>query len=468
MAKNNDEQAAARQALQERRQQLLERKQDGQKRILRYAIYGVAGLIGLIILVGIVFEFFVTPNQAVAQVGDSEITLAEWQEVVSYQRAQLVIGIEEQYDLFVGDEENVLEDAAAEEERKNQALRTIQQFSGQQIGLLTGGYEQLGDFVLQQMVNDELIRQGAEERGIVISDAELDAAVGERFNFFDGDSPTPFPTSTDAPEPTPSITPLGFVAVEEEATEEAAVEPLPEPTERPTSTPVSQESFDEQLSEELGSIDSLGASPDLYRNLVMSDIYRERMGEALFAESGEPTVVPHVSFFLLEFDDLATAEEVLASTQAVGFLEVWNNLRTLSQAPQPTEGEAAEGVVSPGRASEVLWRTEAQLGEVYLDVAPAEILALDVDGTSAIIEDVDIRTGLPVYLIVQVSGKEDRELSSFTIDQIEQELLTEWVEEQRIDNVTIFENWQGRVPRQPLLDEQFRNPAPTAAAPAQG
>jgi len=160
MAKKNDEQAKARQALQERRRELLEKKHEGQTRILRYAVYGVVGLIGLIVLVGLIFEFLVTPNQAVAQVGDREITLAEWQEVVRYQRAQLVIGIEEQYDLFLGDAvEGEEEDPAAVAERQNQALRTIQQFSGQQIGLWTQGYEQLGGFVLEQMINDELIRQ---------------------------------------------------------------------------------------------------------------------------------------------------------------------------------------------------------------------------------------------------------------------------------------------------------------------
>ena len=123
-------------------------------------------------------------------------------------------------------------------------------------------------------------------------------------------------------------------------------------------------------------------------------------------------------------------------------------------------------MVVPGRASELLWRTEAQLADVYQDVAPAEIIALEPGDTSGIIEDVDLRTSLPTYLIVMVSGKEDRELSEFTIDQREQDLLAEWAEEQREGYVTTYETWQGRVPRQPLLDEIFRNPAPTPAAPS--
>ena len=459
--KKDDEQARAREAQIERRRQLLENKQSDQMRVLKLAIYGVAGLIGLIIVTGLIFEFFVTPNQAVAEVGSTTITLDDWQEIVRYQRTQLVIGIEEQYDLFLGIGGETEEEEAAEptQEEKDQALRTVQQFSGQQIGLLTSGYEQLGEFVLEQMINDELIRQGIEERGLEVTEAEIDEVVGERFNFYGGDSPTPIPTATEAPEPTPSVTPIGFVEPEVEDAGEAVVEePQAEPTLRPTATPVTQASFDEQLSEELATISGAGADADLYRELTISDIYRERLGEALFAESGEPTVVPHASFFLIEFNDAGIAEQTRASiSDADGYLGIWNTLRTLAQ----TTTEDGSAPATPGRASELLWRTEAQLADVYADSAPAAIFDLAVGETSEVILDVDARTNLPVYLIVHVSGMEDRELSEFTINQLEQEILTEWVAEQRETKVTTFETWQGRVPRQPLLDELFRNPAPT-------
>ena len=125
MAKKvTEEQAARREALQQRRQELLERKQADQMRGLRYALYGAGGLIGLIILTGLIFEFLVTPNRAVAEAGGTTITLAEWQDVVRYQRAQLINGIEDQYDLFIGIDES--EDGEAEEpteEDRNQALR---------------------------------------------------------------------------------------------------------------------------------------------------------------------------------------------------------------------------------------------------------------------------------------------------------------------------------------------------------
>jgi len=470
MAKKNqsEEQKQAREALQERRRQLLENKHADKMRILRYSIYGVAGLIALIVIAGLVVEFFITPNQAVAEVGGEEITLQEWQDVVRYQRAQLIVAIEEQYDLFVGLGEETEDGEEAEEpdqETINQALRTIQQFSGQQIALLSTASDQLGEFVLEQMVNDQLIRQGAEERGLTVSEAEIDEAIGVTFNYYDGGLPTPFPTPTESPEPTPSLTPVGFSAPEEEdVAEDAAVEAVPTVTPLPTATPVSESSFNEQLDEELASLTSLGADISLYRELVRNDLFREKFSESLFVESGEPTVVPHVSYFALQFDTVELAQaEVDALAGGEAFVTRWNEVRTMNQDPVLAEALAAgQTAGATGVATESLWRTEAQLLDLYIEqAAVAEIMSLGVGDTSGIIQVVDTQSNLPLFLIVQVTGIEDRELSEFTINQREQELLETWITEQRAANSTIFDTWEGRAPRQPVLDEQFRNPAPT-------
>ena len=189
MAKDKKTNEAEEQPRENRRERLLKRRQAEQMRQLKLGAWIVLGLIAVIIITGIVVEFIVVPNQAVADVGDGQVSLNEWQEMVKFQRAQLIAAVESQYEDFLGDAEDPTE------QQQQDALRFVQQFSGREIVLLAQQYEQLGEFVLDQMVDDELIRQGAAERGITVTDEEIDARIGERYNFFDGESPTPFPTA---------------------------------------------------------------------------------------------------------------------------------------------------------------------------------------------------------------------------------------------------------------------------------
>ena len=72
-----------------------------------------------------------------------------------------------------------------------------------------------------------------------------------------------------------------------------------------------------------------------------------------------------------------------------------------------------------------------------------------------------MQTGEARFYIVQVSGREDRDLDQFTIRNQQQELLTNWLNEERLNGVTIYETWRARVPRTPVLDTFFTNPAAT-------
>ena len=122
---------------QNRREQLLKRKHDEQMRQLRIGGGIVLGLIGLIIATALVVEFLVVPRQAVADIRGETITISQFQEMVKYQRAQLITGIENQYQDFLP--EDPPDPAQAEQD----ALRFVQQFSEQQIQLLAFGYDHI-------------------------------------------------------------------------------------------------------------------------------------------------------------------------------------------------------------------------------------------------------------------------------------------------------------------------------------
>ena len=174
---------------QSRKEILLARKQEQQMRRIRLGAYIVGGLLLLVLLVGLVNEFLIVPNRAVAVVNGEEISLSQWRDRVTYERAQRIVFLENQYEAFDGN------------------VGIIQQFAGQSINDLLDS-EGLGQAVLNQMVDEVVIRQAAQERGISVSEADIDTYIGESFNYFNGESPTPFPTATATIMPTPSLTPI--------------------------------------------------------------------------------------------------------------------------------------------------------------------------------------------------------------------------------------------------------------------
>ena len=153
---------------QSRKEILLARKQEQQMRRIRLGAYIVGGLLLLVLLVGLVNEFLIVPNRAVAVVNGEEISLSQWRDRVTYERAQRIVFLENQYEAFDGN------------------VGIIQQFAGQSINDLLDS-EGLGQAVLNQMVDEVVIRQAAQERGISVSEADIDTYIGESFNYFNGE-----------------------------------------------------------------------------------------------------------------------------------------------------------------------------------------------------------------------------------------------------------------------------------------
>ena len=88
---------------QSRKEILIARKHERQLRNIRIAAIVIGVMIALVIGIAVVNELFLTPNRAVATVGQTQITLREWQERVKFERAQRIIFLENQLAAFGGD-----------------------------------------------------------------------------------------------------------------------------------------------------------------------------------------------------------------------------------------------------------------------------------------------------------------------------------------------------------------------------
>ena len=423
---------------QTRKDVLIARKRAQQTRQIRIGVAIVAGLLALVFLFALVNEFVIAPSRPVAIVSDEEITLREWQERVRFERAQRIVLLENQLEAFGGD------------------VGIVQQIAGQAIVELQDA-EGLGQTVLNRMIDEVVMRQAAEEHGITVTEEDVDAEIGAAFAYFGGESPTPTPSPTATIMPTPSLTPLPTAVITEEV---ATLTPAPTATVGPTGTPlptptpVSEEAFQETFNEFLGRFRALGVPEETYRDVVRTQLYRERLTEALAEEREVPEEAEQASAFVLSFDSEEEAGEVAQRIEEEGFLTVWNTIRS---APVDPESE------STAVANEVLWRTREAIATNLGEEVAQAIFSLPIDTASEVLEQTQADETAS-YHIVQVSGREVRPLSETELENRKLELLASFIDEQLTGNLILTEFDRGRAPTQPVLDPIFTSP-PTATPP---
>jgi hypothetical protein len=418
-----------------RKEILLARKQAQQTRQIRIGVAVVGGLLLLVFLAAAINELIIAPNRAVAIVNEDEISLRDWQERVKFERAQRIILLENQLEAFQGN------------------VGIVQQFAGQTINELFQT-EQLGQAALNQMIDELVIRQAAEARGITVTDAEVDKEIEQTFNFFDGELPTPLPTATATIEPTPSITPLPTAVITDVLptnTPAPTATLAPTNTPAPTATPVSAEAYQQEFGDFMKQFEDLGVSEEQYREIVRTQLYRERLLEVLAVEDELSTEAEQASFFVLQFDTEAEANEAAALVAAGDYLSVWNEIRSL--VPDPASGSTAV-------ATEVLWRTQdGTVSSLGAEVADAAFSLPIGEPSDVISRTVDVETTR--YYLIEVTGREIRPLSTSELQTVELENLAAFIDEQLTGNLTLTEYDRGRTPTTPLLDPLFTTP-PTA------
>ena len=285
MAKKNNKKESEEQQRQSRKEILIARKNAEEQRKVRMIVGAVAILLVAVFAFALINEYLIAPNRPVAEVNDTTITLADWQERVEFERAQYINLLENQLEAFNGD------------------VGIVQQFSGQAINALYDG-ETLGQTVLNTMLEDAIVAEEAANRGIVVTDEQIDDEIAATFNYFGGDLPTPFPTPTQTVEPTPSITPISSGVITDTVPTD---EPFPTPTLGPTNTPpptataVSEESFQEEWTGVLADYKALGVSEAQYRDYLRTQLLRQQLADVIAEEQELVTEAEHASFFILAF-----------------------------------------------------------------------------------------------------------------------------------------------------------------------
>src|SRR5512143_3763182 len=154
-----------------------------QTRIILFSFIGVLVIVVGLIAYGYLDQKYLQFRRPVAKVGDTSIPVGEWQARVRMERTRLInqLTLYQQYAQYFG-------------------MDLTQQ--EQQISAQLQDPTTIGQNVLDEMVDEELIRKEAAKRGIKASAQEVDDAIQASYNYFPNGSPTPTVTPTAVQFPT--------------------------------------------------------------------------------------------------------------------------------------------------------------------------------------------------------------------------------------------------------------------------
>jgi parvulin-like peptidyl-prolyl isomerase len=378
-----------------------------ERRTERYLIWGVIAvgvLIVGILTYGFVVEKVIKAREAVAVVGGVPITTTEFQARVRLARMQIQTELQ-----YWRGQQQVLDPTDTEAQPFLEYIQgNIRDLQGR---LSPMNALSIGEQALDQLIQEELVRQEAERRGITVAPEELQQQV-EQFFGYDRNPATP------TPEPTAAF-PLASTDVLTSA---------PTPTPLPTPTPMTEQAFRERYDDYLQSLKSQGISEKQYRSWVEASLLVDRLREQLEAEVS-PTA-DQVKLRYLFVDDEERANDLAARLDG-------------GEDFQALVDELVEDEESVGFGTELDWLPKNML-ELRLDAELADMaFSLEVGEHSQPVLSEDGN----LYTIIQVAGREVREVDDAMRGSMGDAAFQEWLEDQQV--LVERREYEDRVPTEP-------------------
>jgi parvulin-like peptidyl-prolyl isomerase len=363
------------------RKQISRREKERRQRL---AMLGIAIAIGCVIVgilaYGLYQEVIAKPAAPVARVNGVPISTETYQKRVLLERMSV--------------------DASIETMRAQRSLYDPEadafmiSLIDQQLSQLSLQRDFLGDeLFVDGLIDEELIRQAAQEAGITVSPEEVDRRIEELFGY-NSEQPTPA-----APSPTDTITSTTEIT----------------PTATPT--PMTRARFEELYADNLENIkEETGISEAEYKKLIELQMLREKMEEFIGQHVPTSELQIRASHILLDTEE--QAQEVLERLQRGEDFSV-------------VATEVSTDTLTAESGGDLGWLTKGEMDEAFDQVA----FDLPVGEISDIVE-----TPRGFHIILVEEREEDRELDPDTLEQRKSEAFDVWLSDLRAE-ATIEKYW---------------------------
>lgn len=400
-----------------RKQILLSRREREQLRLIYMGLGLVAALVAIVLGVGALQTFVLEPNAPVAVVDGVEIITRDYQDRVKYERYLL----DERFQQLLAQRESAV---ASGDEQLAQFL--VQQYD-QLLNQILQQRTVLDRQTVDQMIDERLIAKEAENRGITVSDAEVNEAINRflaaRAGGLTAESASETATArVDASAtaaqwtPTPTFTPSPTLTTTTEITPTATPADTPTPAPTPTLNVIDENTLSTDYTNWLETLaQNTGVDEATYRGIIRNSVLARKVRDALGEEvptSGEQANARHI---LVETEE--AAQEVITRLNAgEAFADLAAELST-------DTGSAANGgelgFVSPGAF-----------------VAPVDeaVFSLPIGEVS---EPVESQFG---WHVVEVLKREVRELSPTEYQRSQLQAFDQWLSDVR-SAATIEDFW---------------------------
>jgi peptidyl-prolyl cis-trans isomerase D len=436
--------------------------------ILIVSIVVGATILGLVAY-GVIDQTVIRPRIAVATVGDETIRVRDFNSYVQYSRAQLLNQSFQYYTFY-----------QQFGEFGGNFLQTAQSLATQLTQPIAFGRD-----VLDEMIDNLIIREEAAKRGITVSQAEIDEAVQAAFGFFPNGTPTPTVTATIQPTPTYSETQMAIITLtstptvtleesedttdadppqtdevddpgageETIITDEAVAEPegdladeqvtveevieftsTPEvtPTVTLTPTPYTTALFAQNIKDFNTNYAPFNFDINQLREIFEIQLLREKLIDALTQDLPRTKNEVWARHILVE-----TNEEAL---EVLSLLDEGEDFHTLAATYSIDESNREQG-------GNLGWFDEntmvPEFSEAAFSLAEGEVS-----------EPIQTSFG---FHIIQVIGKRVSQVLPAEFAQRQQTAFAEWLAEQRNtrDDIEINPNWDRYVPNTPEVPQQY-------------
>jgi len=395
-------------------------RESQQTRTILYIFLGILAVVILLLGYGFLDINYLQLQRPVAKVGGIDILVNQFEPRVRMQRQQLLsqYSTYSQYgQLFGMDVEDQLT----------------------QIESQLNSPEALGQSVLDQMINEQLVRLEAKKRGITVSEEELVEAKQSSFSYYPNGTPTSAPTAAEVtmPEipaeayelvtmtPVPSATATPATTATPEPTD--IVDAGPTATPLPTATPYTQEGFEKEFNDSKEALMKLDLKEADYMAFFDFQILQKKVLEAITADVTATETQVWARHILVS--DEATAQLIVEK------LNKGDDFAALAVEFSQDSGSAVNG-------GDLGWFGTGAMVPEFETAA----FALEKTGDYTT-EPVQSSFG---YHIIQLIAKQERPLSADQFEAAKNQVFTEWLAAAREEyGVEIFDIWKDHIPAEP-------------------